>query len=94
MIYIRVEMWPGGFKERARLLGEATISNQGGNPDRADYRIEIKKSPEYAKAENVGKPWRRGEVIDFPRARLGPWDLLLRGLLACVGHRNREVLRG
>lgn len=94
MIYIRIEMWPGGFKERARLLGEGTITNTGGNPDRCDYELELKKSPEYAKPGNVGKPWKRGLVSNFPRLKLGPWDLLLRGLAAAIGDRNREVLRG
>jgi hypothetical protein len=93
MIYIRVEMWPGGFKKRARLLGEATIANVGGERSQCDYEVKLLKSPEYARPGNVGSVWKGGIVRHFPRQRLGPWDLLLRALLATVAYRNREAVR-
>lgn len=89
MLYIRIEMWPRGEKSRARLLGEATISNEGGTADSGNYSVVLLKSPEYAATENVGKPWRKGSVQGFPRLRLGPWDLLFRALRDTVGGRNR-----
>jgi hypothetical protein len=90
MIYVRIEMWPGGDKNRARLLGEGTITNVGsGERAAGNYEIRLAKSPEYAKPANVGKPWRIGVISGFPRQRLGPWDLLLRCLAVCVGGRNR-----
>lgn len=93
MIYIRVEMWPGGRKEGARVLGEATITNKVGDRDRAEYECVLLKSPEYAKPENIGKPWKKATVTDFPRLQLGPWDLLLRGLLIAIGKRNRGAIQ-
>lgn len=87
MIYVRVEMWPGGDKGKARLLGEATIANVGGSEAVGDYRVELMKSPEYARTPGV---WSRGRVEGFPRKskQLGPWDLLYRALRATVGSRN------
>jgi hypothetical protein len=90
MIYVRIEMWPHGDKSRARLLGEGKISNEGGTAEIGDYSAVLLKSPEYAKEGNVGKAWRSGEVKGFPRLKLGPWDLLLRALVSCVGTRNRR----
>ena len=93
MIVIRIELWPKGDKGMARLLGEGHIANVGGDLDYGNYRVSLLRSPEYAKASNVGKPWRRGEVSHFPRRRLGPWDLLLRALVATVGARNPRETR-
>lgn len=93
MIYIRVEMWPGGRKESARLLGEATITNKVGDRDGAEYECVLLKSPEYARPDNVGTPWKKAIVTDFPRLKLGPWDLLLRGLLIAIGKRNRGAIQ-
>lgn len=97
MIYIRVELWPHGNRERMRLLGEATIANTGDSEDRANvgnYDVRLLNSPEYANPGNEGKVWMQGRVEGFPRKRLGPWDLLFRALMATVGRdrrRNPEV---
>lgn len=86
MIYIRIEMWPGGDRANARVLGEATITNDGkGTEDAGNYNAVLFKSPEYAREPGV---WKSGRVENFPRARLGPWDLLYRALRAMIGRRN------
>ena len=91
MIYVRIEMWPKGDMSCARLLGEAKLCNEGGTNQVADYSVVLLKSPEYARAGNVGKAWKRGEVKGFKRLKLGHWDLLFRALAATVGYRNREA---
>jgi hypothetical protein len=101
MLYIRIELWPHGNKERARLLGEATIANvtrsriaagqRGPTFDprtQGDYEVRLMKSDEYASKPGV---WKAGAVFDFPRKRLGPWDLLFRALRAAIGQRNPEA---
>ncbi len=87
MIYIRMEMWPHGDKGKAYLLGEGMIANVGGDDERGDYDVRLLKSERYAKTPGV---WKRGKVMQFPRLRLGPWDLLLRALRACIADRNPE----
>lgn len=90
MIIVTIELHPstGG---PPRLLGRGKIVNDGsGTSTTGNYRVVLEKSPEYAHSGNVGKPWKQGVVIGFPRQRLGPWDLLLRALRAAVGGRNPE----
>jgi hypothetical protein len=85
VIVVKIEMWPGGFEARKREIGRVNITNVGGSSDVGHYKVEIPKSTEYAKRPGI---WKRGEVRDFPRLSLGPADLLLRALLACVGTRS------
>jgi hypothetical protein len=85
MIVIRMEMWPGGREEQRYELGTGTITNVGGTDQRGQYRIQLQKSARHAKAAGI---WKRGVVLNFPRLKLGPWDLLLRGLIACCGDRS------
>ena len=88
MIYIRIELWPYGDRTQARAIGEAFIANDGsGSSTRGSYDVRLMKSPEYAKQPGL---WKRGRIEEFPRQRLGPWDLLFRALRACVADRNKE----
>lgn len=93
MMYVRIELWPGGNRERARVLGEAHIANDGeqtlfADPSVGSYQAKLLKSPEYAKRSGV---WKSCAVRNFPRTRLGPWDLLYRVLSATVAYRNRDA---
>ena len=87
MLYIRIEIWPFGKQERARLLGEMHIANTGESDVRSvgHYTTKIFRSPEYSKRPGV---WKQGEVKGFPRLKLGPWDLLFRALRSTVGNRT------
>ena len=40
MIYVRVELWPFGQKEKARVIGEITVGNVGGTDELGDYEVE------------------------------------------------------
>jgi hypothetical protein len=42
MIYVRVELWPFGLKEKARVIGEMTVVNIGGNEEWGNYEVETK----------------------------------------------------
>jgi hypothetical protein len=104
VIVIKLEMWPKGDSSRARSLGVGTISNVGGSADTGDYEVRLFKSAEYSRTaetrpleERLRRPlaretWKLAAVHAFPRVRLGPWDLLLRGLCAAVGMRNQAAV--
>lgn len=82
MIYVRIEMWPGGDRSRARLLGDAVIANVTGvgRTAVADYRYELR-----GKGQTV---MNTGGVREFPRLRFHAWDLLYRVLHSARGRRN------
>lgn len=83
MILIKVELWPGGDANLKRDLGQALIYNDGrGTLESGDYQVRLYK---WGKSKSV---WKTGSVKDFPRKRLGPWDLLYRALKEIVGDRN------
>lgn len=80
---IRVEIWPHGDNSRARVLGQATISNDGtGTKGVGNYKVTLWR-------QKAGV-WRSGVVTKFPRLRLGIWDLLYRALRATVEDRNER----
>lgn len=83
MIVVTVEMWPHGIESKKYLLGRGTITNVGGDTEFGEYEAVLEKSAQYAFPGNVGKPYKRGHVARFPRAR-GPWALLRRALEACM----------
>lgn len=83
MIYVRVELWPGGDENhpRKQVLAEARIANITGGDSTADYAYRL-----------TGKsrsPMGKGTVCGFPRKRLMAWDLLFRVLHDARGERNR-----
>jgi hypothetical protein len=87
VLVIRIEMWPLGDESRKRELGVAHIINDGtGDLKYGDYKVKLFKSPEYAKTPGV---WKSGQVLHFPRERLGPWDLLYRALRSAISDRNK-----
>lgn len=77
MIAIDISLWPHGFSDLSENLGRIEIINDGsGTATRGNYDIIL-----YQK--NSNKVWKKGKVTNFPRKRLGSYDLLLRGLKAC-----------
>lgn len=84
MLYIRIEMWPRGNKAASRVLGEAEIANVGGTQEVGDYVVRLIKW-------GSKQTWRTGEVKNFPRRHLGPWDLLFRSLGSVIQDRNKAV---
>jgi hypothetical protein len=88
MLVIKIEIWPLGQESLKRELGTAYIANDiSGDRTTGNYNYRLMKSPEYAKRPGV---WKRGRVENFPRQRLGPWDLLFRALRDSVEYRNKS----
>lgn len=92
MIYIRIELHPGGNKSKARLLSEATIANVGGSDSLGNYQCLFSKVGGFGWKEKLNYPLnkilRKVNVDGFPRKRLYAHDLLLRALVAAFGDRN------
>lgn len=91
MIVVKIEMWPGGIENhpRKREIGRVVIANVGGDNATGHYDVTMPKSAEYAKRLGI---WKQGKVLNFPRLRLGPHDLLLRALIACIGPRSKDAM--
>jgi len=88
MLVVTVEIWPFGKEENKRHLGTAKIWNMGtGTMTRGDYKATL------SKVNRPGCVWRGGQVKDFPRKRLGAWDLLYRVLHNIVGKRNMGAIQ-
>ncbi len=94
MIYVRIELWPGGSKERARCLQEGIIHNTGGDVSTGEYEYLLSKvggfkaTDQQLRTAQVKHVLRRGEIKGFPRLRLYAHDLLLRCLLLAFGDRS------
>lgn len=93
MIVVKIEMWPHGSEEKKYDLGRIEIVNDVKTTmkDRSlgSYIVKLFKSASQgAKSPGI---WRRGRVENFPRKRLGNYDLLYRALATLVGERNPDV---
>jgi hypothetical protein len=88
MIRVTIEMLPKGDESRKRHLGTVEIANDGtGSALRGNYKVRLSK---------WGRPatdWMTGAVKDFARRSQGPYDLLLRALIATVGPRSKRLVQ-
>ena len=81
MLRVTIEFVPYGDESKAHVLHTAAISNDGvGTPERGNYRYTLNSKQQRA--------WRKGRIKEFPRLRLGAWDLLYRVLAQAVSLRN------
>ncbi len=86
MIRVTIEMLPGGNTECKRLIGQIEIVNDGtGTEEIGHYDVVITKEPPIAKARGI---WKKGKVRNFPRKKLGPYDLLYKVCEELVGYRS------
>lgn len=90
MIRVTIELFPMGDETKRREIGKMDIFNDAsGSAKIGNYGVRLYKTAEFSE-KNAGKLWRRGEVLGFPRLKLGPYDLLYRALADTVGDRNPE----
>lgn len=107
MIRCTIELIPGGLEDhpRRQVLGVVEIANVGGSNTTGQYRVVLMRK--LGRARVRAQAWRDallgkrdtealqdmlvGDVVGFPRLRLGPYDLMYRALVACgVDKRNRS----
>ncbi len=82
MLVIKAYIWPYGDKSKEKHLYTINIGNDGtGTPTRGNYRAALSRKG----AKSV---WKSCEVKNFPRKKLGVYDLLYRVLKKVVGNRN------
>jgi hypothetical protein len=82
MLRITIELLPHGSEAKKRYLGTIEIANTGGTPTRGNYRVRL------SKRDKPNQVWKEAQIANFPRRRLGAYDLLYRALAAVVGERN------
>jgi hypothetical protein len=85
MLICKLEMTTLRGSDETYPVGEIRIGQIGGDCFVADYLVEIDKASRYARTPGV---WRSGNVRRFDHSHLGPYDLLLRALVACLGGRS------
>jgi hypothetical protein len=88
MVYVRIELWPGGDRTQARLLQEAIVINDGsGTVEEGNYQIIVGHSTTY-KGDGFADPcapapsevWRRGRLLGFRRRTASPASLVAQAL--------------
>jgi len=78
MIKIIVELWPLGFEQNKKILGEMEIANDTtGTRTQGNYSFRISKQG------NEGI-WKRGSLIGFPRKQKNVWHLLFLCLKSAI----------
>ena len=93
MLYVRIELWPGGDRERASLLQELVIANDGtGNQLVGNYRGRLSHATtfkgngfENPRLPKAAETYKEGRVNAFPR-RWSPSRLVAK-MLASMGER-------
>jgi hypothetical protein len=85
MLICKLEMTVPAGMGQTYPVGEVRIGQTSGDCFIADYLVEIDKASRHARTPGV---WRSGEVRQFDHSHFGPYDLLLRGLIACLGGRS------
>jgi len=93
MIYVRVELWPFGDRTRSRLLGEATLANDGqGSESKGNYNIRLSNTGGFKRDPvEVADPngsdrnvYRQARVENYPRKTLVMWHLISRALRSAL----------
>ena len=81
MIVVRIELWPYGRQENAKLLGVCSISNDGsGDEQFGNYNVELSHAGKHIQKRAT---WKRGTVKCYKRA-LSPYHLVYEAIRACL----------
>lgn len=83
MVYVRIELWPGGDPSQRQLLQELVIANSGGTERVGQYRAALSHSTTF-RGEGFADParptreeiWRRCADVSHVRRR-SPAHLVL-----------------
>ena len=85
MIYIRIEVWPGGNKVDAKLVSEMVVGNVGKYTEDGEYEVKISK-PDGFKAE----PYKLNSMTQTGRHRERLLDPLPSSVLARLELRHKR----
>lgn len=85
MIVIKIELWPGGCKDKAYEIGKMVLINDGnGTPTLGNYHVYLSKQRHKPSKRTLTASWRT-KLMGFPRRRLGVYHLIYQALRATVG---------
>jgi hypothetical protein len=85
MLRYTVALVPKGNEDRSFEIGRAEVWNVGGDETTGNYKARLRGGFPCWSGKGI---WKRGDVLNFARARLGAWDLLYRALAACIADRS------
>lgn len=91
MLVCTLEIWPDGCDDRKHRVGEILIRPDGGDRHVGHYLVAVQRSAAFA-THHRG-PYFSGCVRNFHYQVFGPYDLLLRGLIAAMGGRSHAAVR-
>ena len=81
MIVVRIELWPFGDPEKARLLCICKIVNDlSGDLKHGNYNVELSHAGKYIDKKGV---WKTGRIEHHKRS-LSPYHLVYKALKACL----------
>lgn len=91
MLFIKVELWPGGDRTRKRELGQMTIGNIGGDTERGDYAVHTTEHP----SDITGLPKGMDEQFVFKnhKRRQSVWALVGLAAVRAVAHHGMKEVR-
>lgn len=82
MVVVRIELWPYGDPTKSRLLGVASISNDGtGTLQNGNYNVELSHAGKYIAIKKG--VWKKGRVENHIR-KLSPYHLVYKALKAAL----------
>lgn len=91
MLFIKIELWPGGDRTRKRELGQMTIGNIGGDIERGDYAVHATEHP----SDITGLPKGMDEqfVVKNHKRRQSVWALVGLAAVRAVAHHGMKEVR-
>lgn len=97
MVYVRIELWPGGDKAKAKLLQEVKIANDAtGDLAAGNYDVTVSHSTTYkgkgftdVLAPKPAEIWKIGRVLGFDRAQ-SPAHLVRAAISAALSSPRRR----
>lgn len=88
MVYVRIELWPGGDKARAEILGEAYIACVKAATDGTrSYFARLSYFGGFL-GDEMRRSWKQGFVHGHAPTTRGPFDLVYRTLGALLHDRG------
>jgi len=82
MIVVKIEIWPHGDQQQARLIGSAVIVNDGtGTPEKGNYEIGLSHSGKYY---GVKKGLYKKATLTGHLRTLSSYHLVMRALQCCL----------
>lgn len=81
MVIVKIELWPHGQKDKAKLLGICKITNNlTGDLKHGNYDVELSHAGKYIKKKGF---WKSGKVLRHRRS-LSPYHLVYKAIKACL----------